>query len=92
VGGPVGEGGGGGGGGDGGLGNSLAPPGPGGATAPPPEQLNAQALERLRALAPSPTEPKPPAGTRITTFLVKWEAVLVTKAPEGEAKNAGGGT
>jgi len=87
VGGPIGDGGG----GDSG-GGVLVPPTPGGAAPPPPEQTNAQAMERLRALAPTPAEPKMPAGTRITTFLVKWDAVLVTKAPEGEAKNAGGGT
>lgn len=49
----------------------------------------APGLEDLRRLAPLPPEPALPAGTRVTTFTVRWEAVLAPKPvaeQNGEAK------
>jgi type IV pilus assembly protein PilM len=60
-----------------------------GGLAPSPEALNSAALEKLKQLAPLPMEPKPPAGTRITTFLVKWDALLVKQEPAKDAEKPG---
>ncbi len=70
--------------------------GDGAGSAPPPpnpesekQSKNAQeAMENLRRLAPAPTIPALPAGTKTTKFDVSWDVVITPK----EAKPAGGGT